>query len=170
MGLVNRKLKAMLEVSALAWLRYEKRCPIVSLERWPLSDWVHGRPDVCGVTEYGKVIQVEIKMTWGDYRNDAKKPKNLEWKTDKNGPWKSYYLAPIGLADRIKDDRPKGWGVLKPSIRKSMYAEQFDLFAIRACKGQEASRQLSAGDMVAACAHQAGTVCALGRKVVRLME
>jgi len=62
-----------LEAIALQWLRYDRRCMMVAMERSPWGQTQWYRPDVVGVTFKRTVIEVEIKRSVADFRANANK-------------------------------------------------------------------------------------------------
>ena len=61
-----------IEASAVEWLRYERYCALIALERAPTYGWV-GRPDIVGVTKKRTIIEIEVKRTVADFRANAGK-------------------------------------------------------------------------------------------------
>lgn len=64
-----------LKRSAVNFLLYDKKCDIVSFERGLHDGW--GRPDVLGVTRDRKLIEVEIKESFSDFK--ANFDKKIIW-------------------------------------------------------------------------------------------
>jgi hypothetical protein len=58
-----------MELQAMRWLRFEKRCPLAFFERGPRSS----RPDVLGVLNSRYMVEIEIKRSASDFKADAKK-------------------------------------------------------------------------------------------------
>jgi hypothetical protein len=58
-----------LRAAAVMWLRYDRGCPVVSMER----GIVNCVPDVLGVTKQRELIEIEIKRTMSDFRANKKK-------------------------------------------------------------------------------------------------
>ncbi len=59
-----------LEYHALAWLRFEKRCPIVMLERG--ISYI-SRPDALGITTARYMVEIEIKRSLADFTKNNDK-------------------------------------------------------------------------------------------------
>lgn len=57
-----------LRAAAVMWLRYDRGCPVVAMERG-----LQCVPDVMGVTANRFLIEIEIKRTMADFRRNAKK-------------------------------------------------------------------------------------------------
>ncbi len=99
-----------LEARAFAWLRFEKRCPIVLWERSPRYC---GRPDVVGVTKDRYLVEIEIKRTVGDFRANADKwhvrTRNLslpKW------PRLFWFAVPRKLVEKVSAELPEYAGLL----------------------------------------------------------
>jgi hypothetical protein len=85
------------------YFRYKRQASLVMFERGLPSRY--GNPDVVVVTDDLRLIEVEVKVSWSDYRNDAKKYK---WRLNRDYEHMFYYAAPIELAKRIAADTDKG--------------------------------------------------------------
>ncbi len=81
-----------------------------------------GVPDVIGITKSRFLIEVEIKRSVADFRNDAKKPHIARrglgvdgWGSDytlKNTPKYFYYMMPRKIVDKVILEVPEWAGVL----------------------------------------------------------
>lgn len=97
-----------------AWLRYTKQCPIVTFERgMNYSD----RPDVLAVTDDRRLIEIEIKVSFSDFKADAKKDK---WRRQKSGytivPAYFYYCVTEEIAPKVLPLLPDGAGLIVPML------------------------------------------------------
>lgn len=99
-----------LETRAFAWLRFEKRCPIVLWERTPRPC---GIPDVLGITKDRYLVEIEIKRTVGDFRANAEKwhvrTRNLhlpKW------PRLFWFAVPRKLVEKVSAELPEYAGLL----------------------------------------------------------
>lgn len=110
-----------LELLALRWLLYEKRCEIAICERSPRSLWC-GQPDVLGITKARYTIEIEIKRSLSDFRADSDKPSrkyrhsenpNLDKLLSKL-PKQFYYLVPAELQARVELILPAWAGLMIP--------------------------------------------------------
>lgn len=82
------------------FLLYEKRCDIISMERG-LHDGL-GRPDLLGVTRDRKLIEVEIKKSYSDFRaNFEKRIIAMYNKNPKLAPHYFYFLVTPDIADKV---------------------------------------------------------------------
>jgi hypothetical protein len=71
-----------MKFQALRWLRIEQRCMFIATEVGSYS------ADVIGINET-KMIEVEIKVTFEDFKNDFRKPKHSQYTNefDANYAW-----------------------------------------------------------------------------------
>ena len=111
-----------LELLAMRWLRWEKRCIIVLTERSPRSNHC-GEPDVIGVTKDRFMYEIEVKRSLSDFRADAQKPsrkfRSEEWRAPKM-PKQFYYLVPNALAHKVIGELPDWAGLMRgPSSDES---------------------------------------------------
>ena len=128
-----------LELMALSWLRWEKRCSIVLSERSPREAWC-GRPDALGVMASRHLVEIEIKRTLSDFKADQKKPSRNEvrrnFMADKL-PMYFYYLVPPDLVKRVELLVPTWAGLM----RGPEYGEPQGIRVVKqAPKNKEAKR------------------------------
>lgn len=110
-----------LELMAMRWLWLEKMCHYVLEQRSPRL--FRGVPDVIGITKSRFIIEIEIKRSVADFRNDAKKPHIANRGTDRvdmigsdytlrNSPKHFYYMMPRRIADKVIDEIPPWAGLM----------------------------------------------------------
>lgn len=105
-----------LELQATLWLKYEKRCPLVLLERSPRA-YFTGQPDVMGITESRYLLEIEIKRTMSDFRANAKKP-HVRNRMDgipnfvEKAPKQFWFMMPPDLAEKAKPHIPDYAGLM----------------------------------------------------------
>lgn len=99
-----------LETRAMAWMRYEKRCPLVLHERTPCG--LCGRPDVIGVTKARYTVEMEIKRSMADFRANAQKP-HVKGRDSllRFRPRQFWYLVPASLIDAAQAELPEWAGL-----------------------------------------------------------
>ena len=108
-----------LELMAMQWLRWDRRCMIVLTERSP-RQWVCGRPDVLGITCARYLIEIEIKRSLSDFRADAKKSSRLNrMHYLKKHPKQFYYLIPRELLPSVSPIVPEWAGLITGPTPKS---------------------------------------------------
>lgn len=106
-----------LELLALRWLLYEKRCLIALRERSPRSVWC-GEPDVLGLTKSRHTVEIEIKRSLSDFRADGRKRSRQELfrNTERARsllPRQFYYLVPPELVGRVQEELPTWAGLMR---------------------------------------------------------
>ena len=112
-----------LELMALRWLLYERRCEIALCERSPRSDWC-GEPDVLGITPARYMIEIEIKRSVSDFRADSRKQSReplFRQSYARRLPKQFYYLVPAALVGRVQSEVPV-WAGLMRGPSKGGYA------------------------------------------------
>lgn len=125
-----------LELMAMKWLRFERRCPIVIRERSPRS--CIGRPDVLGVTASRYLIEIEIKRSVSDFHADARKSHRTPSWMDSfkvKLPKLFYYLVPEEIRETV-ERRLNGHAGL-------LYALNCSVFVARSAPVNRDSKRLS---------------------------
>lgn len=104
-----------LESFGLNWLRFEKRCPVVLWERSPRQHQC-GRPDLLGVTKDRQLIEIEVKRSMSDFRNNQEK-RCMKWReTGKfydRLPRQFYFLVSHNIADKVLGELPEWAGLMR---------------------------------------------------------
>ncbi len=101
-----------MKYEALKWLRIDQRCMFIATE-------VGGyNADVLGINEK-KMIEVEVKVTFEDFKNDFKKYKHDRYVGGFSGEWENqwipthfYFALPDDLVDKAKahlEERSKNY-------------------------------------------------------------
>jgi hypothetical protein len=101
-----------LELLAVEWLLYTKRCEVALCERSPRI-WTCGQPDALGITQSRYTVEIEIKRSLSDFRADFQKRhrQNRELHLDKQ-PRQFYYLTPAELRQKIEPIIPDWAGYM----------------------------------------------------------
>lgn len=132
-----------LELLALRWLKWERRCMIVLRERSP-RETICGRPDVLGITRARFMIEIEIKRSMADFRADGKK--DARRRREQNGleplfPRQFYYFTPRKLAETI--------GPMIPPWAGLMTVSEYDgPLVLRVAPSNHASKRLTIKECV----------------------
>lgn len=152
------------------WLRYAKQCPVVAFERGG-HGWGWDHPDVFGVKESRETFDVEIKMSFSDFKADMKKTKFQPGfpKTHRRPTW-FYYAAPMALAEKIQASMllPGGAGLLGVTGFREMGQDGI-VVLLRADK-HKASLRPRIGQVVTWVKDQSGTLCGLAQMIAREEE
>lgn len=109
----------ILTASALFWLLTTGKCKLVTVERG--ISW--GNPDALGVNEERRLTEIEVKVSYSDFKANASKG-YIQYlnKIDcdrSDMPSLYYFLAPPKLAEHIKDEIPHYAGLMTVNMGKS---------------------------------------------------
>lgn len=86
-----------MEEAAIRWLLLERKCVAAYTERHPTGYW---RPDAIGVLSSRRVIEIEIKRTVADFRQDRMKPNVMQWRAGADWrPYQFYYMLPAEIVE-----------------------------------------------------------------------
>lgn len=151
-----------LRAAVAAWLRYDRRCPIIAFERapWP---WSQGRPDVMAITAHRHWIEVEIKMTIRDWRADAAKHK---WWGELDPPRQFYYAVPPDLEAWGPEMCANGAGLLMPCG----YSDQYGVFSLRVARKatiHPSAPRVPLREIIDAVKDMSGTLAGLAGEIAR---
>lgn len=114
-----------LEFKAMQWLKFEKNCPLVIMERSPRAGYC-GLPDVLGITKDRYMLEIEIKRSVSDFRANAKKPHircreeqlgELSDRYNAMAPKQFWFLVPEKLVEKVLPEVPKWAGLLTEEKR-----------------------------------------------------
>lgn len=117
--LLHKAQMTDLEYYAARWLKWEKDCALVMLERTPRP--MAGQPDVFGVTRSRYALEIEIKRSVSDFRANAKKYHIVNrCSTDAEtaarftarAPKQFWFMAPPKIAAKIDGEIPDYAGLL----------------------------------------------------------
>lgn len=109
-----------LECAVVEWLRYERRCMVVCLERGLRHDY---RPDVFAVTRSRHAIEVECKRTVADFRADAAKRIACHRERGLLNVQQFYYVVPPTIVDAVRPLLPAYAGLLTLGTPDSSYTK-----------------------------------------------
>jgi len=102
-----------LELLAIRWLRFEKRCRVALLERSPRLMF-GARPDVLGITENRYLLEIEVKRSLADFRANWKK-RHVASRAAIVARWPKqfWFLVPLELVDAVRPLLPDYAGLLR---------------------------------------------------------
>src|SRR5579872_3260087 len=105
-----------LELYALDWLLYEKRCEIALRERSPRMGFC-GEPDVIGLTRSRHLVEIEVKRSVSDFKRDRFKASRVrrDLFLDKL-PLYFYYLVPNELLEKVQPLTPEWAGLMRGPV------------------------------------------------------
>ena len=150
-----------LRACAAAYLRYRRRCPLISFER---GGWHWERPDVLALTSDRHWLELEIKTDIADLRRDKSKRK---WKLN----WTArlfYYLVPPDLEEKARAELGPGQGLIGLDQNKPKSYGLHRLKVLVKAKAEKEAPRATLREIVAAVKDQSGTLCGLAREIAEL--
>lgn len=150
-----------LETRAFAWLRFEKRCPIVLWERTPRPC---GIPDVLGITKDRYLVEIEIKRSIGDFRVNEHKPhvRSRELILPR-WPRLFWFAVPRGLVEKVSAELPLYAGLLTADDSDSGTLE-----VVKAAQANKDSRRVTLKEAVRAVECQTNQLWSAIKKLERI--
>lgn len=158
-----------LETYAMEWLRYSARCVLLVNER-PIR-YGTGRPDCMGVRKNRSIVEVEVKRSLTDFKNNALKrhatyrERGSEYH-ERQAPSQFYFIVPFKLVAQVTPLLPSYSGLL--SAPHAMVKDEA-FVVVRAPVNRLAIR-LTLRECVEASALQTNMVLAQRRKIDELKE
>lgn len=150
-----------LELFALEWLRFHKRCVLVMTERSP-REWYCGRPDVLGILPSRHMIEIEIKRTLADFRSNAMKDCMSRRVTMPDRfPRQYYFLVPYHLMNRVGFELPEWAGLMRGPTPECVQ----QVAIIKRAPINSFAKRLSLDECVRAVGHLTNENVSLRRKV-----
>ena len=146
------------------YLRYERRCYLVT---WQRSPWPKIRPDILGVTTGRKTIEIEVKLTLPDFRANAHKRGVRLRARGRHCPHQFYFLVPRQLVEKVRAELPEGAGLMTIGSERRISGTVKIEVVVGATMNRRAVR-LSLPEMVNLVRHQSGTLCSAAAKLARL--
>lgn len=141
-----------LEIMAMNFLRFEKRCRVALFERTPR--YGHGQPDVIGITTSRHVLEIEIKRSFSDFRANDKKPHiaahNSRFQLDgecqlsPRWPKQFWYLVPCELTKKVEPWVPQWAGLMRGPGRN----EPQGVMVVKKAPVNKSSARLTTREMV----------------------
>lgn len=148
-----------------AWLRYKRQYPMVCFER-PLEGDCNGTPDILAVDKQRYAVEVEVKISAADVRQEFKKRKyDSNYRLSSN-PWdrrvrQKYFAVPGDLRSKVEDLIPKDYGIIVVNGYHSMGWTRVEVS--RRAKIHRAQR-LTIKDVVRMARNQSGTLVSMALK------
>lgn len=135
-----------LEYAAARFLKWEKNCSLVLWERSPRA-FHCGEPDVLGITNSRYMMEIEIKRSASDFRQNARKRhlvnrfgehEHIRQLYNCKAPSQFWFLMPRKLALQLEPEIPDWAGLMMP---KEDYP--FILSVIKPARRNEAAEKLT---------------------------
>ena len=144
--------------SGVEWLRYQRGCYLVAQERGPWSRYGH-KPDLLGVDKTRKCIEIEIKRSLADFKQDADKrvwsSRDL-WKVA--WPSQFYYFVEPLMVDRVRPLLRDGFGLLTfAQTGKPTFGGNIEIEIVVAARKQKDAKQLSVLQLCEMARHLTGS-------------
>lgn len=161
------------KASVACYFRYQKQCPIICFER--NIDNYMSTPDVLAIDKQRRLIEVEVKVSMSDLKNDAKKRiwKFREIIGDKSFyavPYQFYYAVPYEIQDKALEII-KGWkkegkecgkaGLLVVHQRSPKQIGLKDVHCEHRAPINKAAKKLTIKQTIIMARNQSGTLCSM---------
>lgn len=147
-----KQIKRTLTAAAVAWLRYDRRCLMVCLERCPIDTAGLYIPDIIGLTRDRRLVEIEIKISVADFKANAKKRAIMCG--DRPSVSQFYYIVPTKLVGKVEPADGEGLMTLS-SVRKYGHPT---IEVIKPAKVNASARKLSVYEVGRMMMHQTGTL------------
>lgn len=165
--------KRQLRAIGMAWLRYERDCVLLCVERpvsWSAEFW---KPDIYGVNKNRRSYEIEIKQTYSDFIKDREKKvwryREMNLMPDAHIiPHYFYFLVPPKLVDRVKPELPEGTGLLTIGDINNLYTHLPDIWVIVPVKANPKATRISLRNMIRMTQNQSGSLCSMALELARV--
>jgi hypothetical protein len=157
-----------LEAAAVEWLRYERQCLLVCLERSPV--WGDYRPDIFGVCKRRQTIEIECKRSLADFRADGQKRITAWRKQGMLNVRQFYYIVPPAIADAVRPHLPEYAGLLTLGSPDASFTKLPRVEVERGAPVNGAARRLNLLEMARMAKHQTATLHRLLAYIVKGAE
>jgi hypothetical protein len=172
-----------MRAGAVQWLRYDRQCVIVAIER----AFGGCNADVVGVSGKRHVTEIEIKRTMADFRANSKKHgmsqrqrepwmhANVRGESWWTVPHQFYFLVEPNMVEKAKAELPTGCGLLSPQVigesyMKPLYPGVPKLVVRVVAPLDSRARKLSLKKTVQMAKNQSGTLFSLLVKIAKDSE
>lgn len=147
-----------LRASAAAYLRYVRQYPVIAFERG--LDYSN-RPDILAVTKSKYLVEVEIKVTVADFKNDRKKRKYQHevWHGVKRRQF--YYCVSRHIVDKVLTLLPQDCGLMTLGDRKVYGTTQIKI--VRKGPVNRTAGPITLRQVVEMVRNQSGTLCSMAQ-------
>lgn len=154
------------------WLRYERECPVVCMER---GNGRCGVPDVMGLTVKRRIIEIEIKRSMQDFRHNERK-----WMARARARMQGFYLTTHiqqfyfmvenEMVEKCKLELPEWAGLMSPPMpdeySKTYNDVPFPVVRVPAPMDKSATKVTLKG-CVRMAKHQSGTLSSVLNQLAR---
>ncbi len=160
----------------MEFLRYERNCKLVCMERSPFIPPGGAKfkdpcnPDVLGVTQARRVVEIELKRTMADFK--ANRDKTSLFRRGFLGilPSQFYFMIPPCMEAKVLPLLEDKEGLLVLDGRRSTYTKFPTVRIARPAAVIKESRPLTLPEMVRMVSHQTGTLASALVKIARQFD
>jgi len=165
------------KASVACYFRYKRQFPLISFER-PIKHFF--KPDILIITKSRKIIEIEVKVSLSDLKNDIKKSiwHRRERLPDLYPmPYQFYYAVPEKLKIKAlevingwnKENKVSGKaGLLIVQDKKKIGWD--DVYVAKKAIGNNKSKKVSIKDLITMVKNQTGTLCSCSVKIAKLED
>lgn len=157
----------VLKAAALEYLRYEAGCRLVCVERSPLTQ-DPCVPDVVGITDKRRMIEVEIKISWGDFKRGREKTSLFRRRFYGIKPWKYYFLVPQDMVEKVRPVLEDGEGLMTVNAGSSLYSGLPKISVVKPALTDKNAQVLKLREIIRMVSHQTGSLVSAMAKVAKL--
>lgn len=152
-----------LELMAIEFLRFDKRCRVALRERSPRFGT--GHPDVLGITQNRYLYEIEVKRSLSDFKANANK-RHVIHRDQFIADWPKlfWYLAPHDLARKLMPLLPPWAGLLSGPTPDG---QQTLISLVKATTNKQSTR-LTTGECVRLAHCMANHIYSAEKKIHRL--
>ena len=156
-----------LKAVGAAWLRYELKCPLVTFERG-IWHWCY-TPDILGVRTTGYSVEIEVKVSWKDFKANFDKRciKTRKFIKDDYHPSSMYFIVPPELVDKVGNSGLlTDEGLLTINDNINTYTGLHQISEVRKPKRRK-SEKLTIGQLAKLVRCQSNTLISIASSEVR---
>jgi hypothetical protein len=151
-----------LRAAGAAYLRYDRQCPIISIERGLTEFHWNDSPDILGVTKKRTLVEIEIKVSLSDFKHNFKKKSILmrEGGHQCRRPHQFFFLVPPDLVEKVQASglvTREGLLTVDMESRRSAYTKLKEVKTIKRAT-VECGDKLTITQMLRLVKHQSGSV------------
>jgi hypothetical protein len=154
----------VLRAAAVEYLRYEVGCKLVCLERTPIRN-DPCNPDVVGLNATRRMIEIEIKRTWADFKGNREKWSMKRRAARGIAPSQFYFLVPPDLVEKVLPELEEGEGLL--TLEGCGGYSGLPKVAVRKKARPSGARPLRIKEVIRMVQHQTGTLSSALTKIAK---
>jgi len=164
--------KRQLRAIGMSWLRYDRNCILIGVERPVSYSAAFWKPDIYGINKSRKSYEIEIKQTYSDFIKDREKK---VWRYREMNlfphaqiiPHYFYFLVPPKLVERVKPELPTGTGLLTISDLNNSYTHLPDIWVIVPVRINPKATRISLKNLIRMSQNQSGSLCSMALELAK---